>query len=55
MVKSDIVVHSTIDKNQEDLAIDGKSCPYCEYSINDINLTVYKQIFYKCSVISQKQ
>jgi hypothetical protein len=50
-VNGELVAHPIVSKNNEDFINDETSCTHCKYSIKNINLPVYKQVFYKCPAV----
>ncbi|CAF1463632.1 unnamed protein product, partial [Rotaria sp. Silwood1] len=50
-VNNQLVAHRVISKDNDDLTDDERSCENCKYSIKNIDLPVYKQIFHKCPIV----
>ncbi|CAF4803751.1 unnamed protein product [Rotaria sp. Silwood1] len=53
-VNNQLVAHRVISKDNDDLTDDERSCENCKYSIKNIDLPVYKQIFHKCPIVLLK-
>jgi hypothetical protein len=49
--KNEMIAHPIVYRDSEDCANNQTFCTYCEYSIKDVKLPVYKQIFYKCPIV----
>lgn len=50
-IKNEIVAHAIMSKNNEYSNNDTQFCTYCQSSIKNVDLAIYKQVFHKCPMV----